>query len=134
MAQSGQVLELGAFQSQEGADERTSGMDRSKALITRLIPFSVVWLVLTCGIVWKLSLEGIDGFLIFGVLTAFTYYKLDKSERHDSKHGVEHHRIDSATYLAERQMEMEQENRRAIVQAYIKHLEGDNNGQRKLTG
>lgn len=121
-----------AFQSQDGGDDFTSRFDRSIALVIRLIPFSVVWLVLACGVVWKLGLEGSDGFLIFGVLTAYTYYRLDTSERYDSKHGVEHHRIDSATYLTERQMELEQENRRAMTQAYIRYLEGEHDNTRRI--
>lgn len=121
-----------AFQSQEGANEVTSGWDRSIALVVRLIPFSAVWLVLTYGIVWKFGLERIDGVLIFSVITAYTCYRLDRNERYDSKHGVEHHRIDSATYLTERQMELEQENRRAMTQAYIRYLEGEHDNTRRI--
>ena len=112
-----------AFQAQEGADERTSGKDRSQALIIRLIPFSIVWLVLTCGVVWKFQWDRIDGFLIFGVLTAFTYYAMDKSERYDSRNGVEHHRIDSAVYLTERKLEHDQELKRMALEATLKQLE-----------
>ena len=112
-----------ALQAMEGADERTSGKDRSIALIIRLIPFSVVWLLLTCAVVWKMNLQRIDGFLIFGVMTACTYYAMDKSERYDSRHGVEHHKIDSAVYLTERKLEHDQELKRMALAATLKALE-----------
>jgi hypothetical protein len=132
MSQTPLNLDGTAFAAQEGANEVTSGMDRSTALVVRLIPFSIVWLVLACGLVWKLALERVDGFLIFGVLTALTYYAMDKNERSDSKHGVERHRIDKAAEVTLTIAAQDHELRREIVRAYIHHLEADSGHQRKL--
>ena len=63
-----------AFQAQEGADERTSGKDRSVALVIRLLPITAIWLVLSIGIVWKFNLQNNDAVLIFAALTAVTFY------------------------------------------------------------
>ena len=65
-----------AFAAQEGADERTSGKDRSVALVIRLLPITVVWLVLSIGVVWKFQLGREDTVLIFAVLTAVSYTHL----------------------------------------------------------
>ena len=111
-----------AFTAQEGADERTSGKDRSVALVIRLLPITVVWLVLSIGVVWKFQLGREDTVLIFAVLTALTFYSMDKNERYDSKHGVEHHKIDSAVYLTERKLEHDQELKSMALQATLKQL------------
>lgn len=116
-----------ALTAMEGADERTSGKDRSWALLIRLIPFSTVWLLGTIFIVWKMNLENIDGFAIFGILTAITYYKMDQAERFDSRHGVEHHKIASAVTLTERKLEYDYELKRMTIDATIKQLEARGN-------
>ena len=119
-----------AFQAQEGADERTSGKDRSVALVIRLLPITAIWLVLSIGIVWKFNLQNNDAVLIFAALTALTFYSMDKNERYDSKHGVEHHKIDSAVFLTERKLEHDQELKKMALEATLKQLEVRNGNEK----
>jgi hypothetical protein len=135
------VILDGAWLAKDGADERTSGMDRSQALIVRLIPFSFLWLLIAGGVfvflVVKIQADRTDAgvfcLISFACITAYTYLKMDAQERYDSRHGVEHHKIDSATYLAERKMDQDHEVRKQLIGVYLKQLEG-NNGTRSIGG
>lgn len=103
-----------------------SGMERSLALLVRLLPFSAVWLLLTIGIVWKFQ-TGLDmGFLIFAGLSAVTWYKLSGQEYAHSSSGVERHRIDTAYALKMQEMAHQQELRRMALESTLKLMEGRN--------
>jgi hypothetical protein len=116
-------LDQQAFASQPGAAERTSGVDRAQALVIRLLPFTFVWAILATAIAIQFQWAMPGALLLFAGLTGFTYYQMDTAERYDSKHGVEHHRIDAATYLAEQRMRQEQELRRMALAATLQQLE-----------
>src|SRR5947207_36521 len=58
-------------------EEHTTPTERSVALIIRLIPFTIIWLVLSLAVVWLLAVDHAVGYLLFAVLTAFTYYGMD---------------------------------------------------------
>lgn len=122
-----------ALETQEGAQERTSAMDRAKALRVRLLPFVLLWALLAV-IVFAVVLyvaqnapgAALGGLLAFTALTAITYVKLNTTDYQYSREGTERHKVDTAAYLVERQMEHEQELRKTALDAYLRQMEGRN--------
>lgn len=118
-----------ALQTLEGSTERTSGMDRSLALVVRLIPFSVVWLTLAIGVSWAASMGGWFTLCMFAGLTAVTYAYLDRTEYQFSRNGLERHKVNTLASLKRDEMTHQQELRRMALEATLKMLEvkdGDN--------
>ena len=119
-----------AWTAVDGAQERTSAMDRAKALRVRLLPFVGLWALLAV-IVFVVVLyvaqnapgAALLGLLAFTALTAVTYVKLNTTDYQYSREGTERHKVDTAAYLAERQMDHEQELRRMALDAYLQTLE-----------
>ncbi len=99
-------------------------MERSKALIVRLLPVSLIYMVLAIALAIAFNVSLVWAFMAFAGLTWWSYYSLDASERYDSATGVEHHRIDAAERLASQKMEHDAQLRREVTQAYLKQLEG----------
>lgn len=124
-AQTPVIMVDAAFAPQASTQEQATPVGRSLGLVIRLLPFSLIWLVLSLAISLWLDVGEIPGFIMFGVLTATSYYAMDKNERYDSATGVEHHRIDAAERLASQKMEYDAQLRREITQAYLKQLGGD---------
>jgi hypothetical protein len=120
-----------ALQAQEGADERTSGIDRSRALLLRLAPLAGLWLILgaVCAVVLCFLVEvdatfsAVAGLVLFVFLSYNSYAGADERERYDSRNGVEHHRIDVAESLTLRKLDHEQELKRLALEATLKQLE-----------
>ncbi len=120
-----------AFHAQEGADERTSGIDRSKALLLRMAPLALLWGILgaVCWFVLMMLIEvdattsAAAGLFLFIWLTYRSYDKADERERYDSRNGVEHHRIDVAENLTLKKLEHDQELKRMALEATLKQLE-----------
>lgn len=111
-----------ALQTLEGSQERTSGMDRSLALVVRLAPFSVVWLVLSIGVAWWASMGGWFVLCFFAGLTSVTYAVMDKREYQYSRNGLERHKVDTLADLKRDEMSHQQELRRMALQAHLKML------------
>ena len=111
-----------AFQPQPTIKETTGPMERSKALIVRLLPVTLIYLVLSVALAFAFNVSLVWAFVGFAGLTWWSYYSLDASERYDSATGVEHHRIDAAERLASQKMEYDAQLRREITQAYLKQL------------
>lgn len=142
--QPGQAIQLeNAFQAQEGAKERIGGVERSLALLVRLAPLAVLWGILgaLCAFVLALLIEvdattsAAAGLFLFIWLSYNSYAGADERERYDSPNGVEHHRINAATGLAERQQDLDDTHRREMARTYLQHLEGGNGGnQHQLRG
>ncbi len=99
--------------------EHTTPTQRSVALIIRLIPFTIIWFVLSVAVVWLLSVNHAVGYLLFAVLTALTYYLMDRSEREFSTNGLERHRIDVAASLAREKLRTDAHLRREVVRAHL---------------
>lgn len=125
-----------ALETQEGAQERTSAMDRAKALRVRLMPFVGLWALLgvIVGIVVLYVAQNapgaaLGGLLTFSALTAYTYYRLNRTDYDYSREGTERHKIDTAAYLVERQLDNEHELRRMALEAYLETLDR-NEGRR----
>lgn len=127
IATAGEVINVDAgVMALEGAREVTSGMDRSKALIIRLVPFSVVWLILAIGVSWAASMGGWFTLLLFSGLTAVTYAYLDRQEYQFSRNGLERHKVNTLADLKRDQMSHEQELKRMALEATIRMLEARN--------
>ncbi|MCB0082025.1 MAG: hypothetical protein KDE47_13885 [Caldilineaceae bacterium] len=115
-----------AAQAYEGATERTSGVDRSKALVIRLLPFTGVWLVLAVAVA-MLAGSGVMGLLVFSLFTAATYAAMDRQERQFSRNGLERHKVDVLASLKRDEMRHTQELRRMALRSYLKQIEGGHN-------
>ena len=120
-----------ALETTDGAQERTSAMDRARALRVRLMPFVLLWalLAIIVGAVVHYVAQNapgaaLGGLLVFTALTAVTYVKLNTTDYQYSREGTERHKVDTTAYLTERQMEHEQELRRMALEAYLRQLEG----------
>jgi hypothetical protein len=112
-----------AFQPQATVKETSDPLVRSKALVVRLLPVTLIYLVLSIALAFAFNFRMVWGLLIFAGLCWFSYYSLDAAERYDSATGVEHHRIDAAERLASQKMEYDAQLRREVTQAYLKQLE-----------
>jgi len=124
------------LETQEGAQERTSAMDRAKALRVRLIPFLWGWVGLSVivGAVVLIVAQNAPGaallaLLTFSGLTSVTYYRLNRTDYDYSREGVERHKVDTSAYLVERQLDNEHELRRMALEAYLETLDR-NEGRR----
>mgnify|MGYP000930996625 CR=1 FL=1 len=120
-----------ALETADGAQERTSAMDRAKALRVRLVPFVGLWALLgvIVGVVVLYVAQNapgaaLGGLLVFTALTSATYIKLNGQDYAHSREGTERHKVDTAAYLVERQMDNEQELRRMALEAYLRQIEG----------
>lgn len=122
-----------AWAAVDGARENTSAMDRARALRVRLLPFACLWAllgvivgVLVLYIASNAPGAAMGGLLVFTALTSATYIKLNGQDYAHSREGTERHRVDSAVYLAERQMENDQELKKMALDAYLKQMENRN--------
>lgn len=112
-----------ALRVEDGSIERTNGMERSKALVVRLLPFSVIWLILAVGISWAASMGGAFTFITFAGLTAVTYAYLDRQEREFSRNGLERHKVNTLADLKLAEMDHQQELRRMALETTLKMIE-----------
>lgn len=112
-----------ALTTLEGARESTSGMDRSKALVVRLMPYSAVWLALSIGVSWAASMGGWFVLIFFAALTSVTYAYLDRTEYQFSRNGLERHKVNTLAGLKRDEMAHQQELRRMALEATLKMLE-----------
>ncbi len=132
-----QPLDVGAvWKPADGAQERTSAMDRAEALQVRLRPFLWAWAgvgVVVGGAVWLLGgawpAGAMLGALLFAALTAVTYYKLNGQDYEYSREGTERHRVSTAADLARQQMQQDHELRRMALQTYLDALERHERGK-----
>lgn len=118
-----------ALQTLEGSTEKTNAMERSQALVVRLLPFSAVWLVLSIGVSEAASMGGWFTLCMFSGLTAVTYAYLDRQEYQFSRNGLERHKVNTLASLKRDEMAHQQELRRMALESTLKMLEvrdGDN--------
>ena len=119
-----------AFSSLPGANEHTSAMDRAQALRVRLVPFALTWAVLAVivgVIVFMLAKNApaaaLVALLAFSALTAYSYYRLNRTDYDYSREGTERYKVGTAADLLREQMQHEHELREMALRAYLKHLE-----------
>jgi hypothetical protein len=120
----------GALAALEGARENTSAMDRAEALQVRLRPFLLAWAgvgLVVGGTVWLLAgtlpIGALLAALTFAGLTAYTYYRLNRTDYEYSREGTERYKVSTAADLARQQMEQEHELRRMALAAYLEALQ-----------
>ena len=119
-----------AWRPSDALHERTDARDRAAGFVLRLVPLTLIWLILStaaaivlgmlAGTVWA----AVGGLMLWGVLTAITYLAHDSQERRYAAGGIERHRLDLAHDLEKSKQEHEQEIRRAVITSYLKRLEG----------
>jgi hypothetical protein len=107
--------------------EEATPVTRSVGLVIRLVPFTIAWIALSIAIPWMLDLDEVASLLIFSVLMAYTYYRLDLSERYDSAAGIEHHKIDATERVHLARLEHEANLRRLALETTMKMLERSDN-------
>lgn len=131
----GEVIHVGQpLAAHHGAQEQTSGMDRSLSLVVRLAPFTVVWLVLSVSVSFAVGMGWAWTFLVFSGLTAITYGMMDKREYSYSRNGLERHKVDTLAELKELEMNQAHELRSKWVDAQIRYLEGGVGDAKAITG
>lgn len=112
----------GSLTALESIRETATPVQRSVGLAIRLLPFSVVWLVLSVGVL-LLADSVLGGLLLFSVLTAASYIYLDRNERTDSAVGLEKHKAVLAASLRSKELDHNHELRSRALDSYIKQLE-----------
>ena len=117
-----------AAQGYEGATEQTSGMDRSRALVVRLLPFTAVWLVLAVAL-GLLSGSGIVGLLVFSMFTGATYFLMDRTEYEFSRNGLERHKVNTLASLKREEMRHKHELTRMMVESHLRIIERSTNDE-----
>jgi hypothetical protein len=78
--------------------------------------------VLSYGVVWLIGLSDPVAYLLFALLTAITYWRMDRQEFEFSRNGVERHKITMAAHLAALQMGYNQELRRHVLRSHLAML------------
>lgn len=102
-----------------GSEEYATPISRAKGQVIRLLPFTVVWLILTGGLVWLLGLTWPYLLLGFAVLTAASYVKMNRDEFDYSRNGLERHRINAAADIAEKQLDQQHELKKMALTTYL---------------
>jgi hypothetical protein len=111
-----------AFTSHEnsGSEEYATPGSRAVGQLIRLLPFTIVWALLVWGMVWLLQLSAPYFLFGFAVLTAATYWKMNRDEFDYSRNGLERHKVDSALEVRLTQMEYDQQLKSKSLDAYLK--------------
>lgn len=119
-----------AWQPLPGAKEATSAVDRAKGLQLRVVPFLGLYAlagVVVGGGVWMVAanvpVAALLAVLTFAGMGIATYSQMNSTDYQHSGAGVERHRIDSATYLAELELEHKARMQEKALDAYLRRLE-----------
>ena len=102
-----------------GSEEYATPVSRAKGQLIRLLPFTAAWLLLSVGIVWVLGLTAPYFLLLFALLTAATYLRLNLDEFRYSRNGLERHRVDSAVEVRLDEAEKAHELKKMALTAYL---------------
>jgi len=102
-----------------GSEEYATPISRAKGQVIRLLPFSVVWLVLGVGLTWLLGLTWPYLLVWFSVLTAGTYLRMNRDELEYSRNGLERRRVDKAAALREKELDQTHELKKIALAAYL---------------
>jgi hypothetical protein len=102
-----------------GSEEYATPVSRAKGQVIRLIPFAVVWLLLTGGVVWLLGLTFPYLLIGFALLTAATFVKMNGQEFDHSRNGLERHRVNAAADLREMELTQTHELKKMALQTYL---------------
>lgn len=118
-----------AFASHEGsgAEEYATPVSRAKGQVIRLLPFTVVWLMLTGGMVWVMGLTFPYLLIGFAVLTAGTYHAMNRTEFQHSRNGLERHKVDAALSVRMKEADQTHELRKMALKGYLRAIGADEN-------
>jgi hypothetical protein len=103
-----------------GGESYETPISSAKAQIWRLAPFTLIWLVLSGGLVLYLSWSGIEFLLLWGLLSAISYFMLDRNGHQHTRNGLERHRVDKAANIQELGMEQDHERKMHALNLYGK--------------
>lgn len=121
----GEIVQAAPMQAYDGANERTSGVDRSLGWSLRLVPYTLIIFVLTAALVWLADGSWPLLFGLFAGMCLGVYAVLDKREHQHSRAGVERHRIDSVTSLDELREKNAHELRKMWLEVQIERIRAD---------
>ncbi len=118
-----------AFTSHEnsGSEEYATPISRAQGQVIRLIPLSIVWILLSGGIVTLAGLGFPHLFILFAILTAITYWRMNLDEFKHSRNGLERHKVDSAVTVRLAELDQAHELRKMALEGYLAQLNGDPN-------
>ena len=114
----GAPVDLALYQP-AGSEEYATPVSRAKGQVIRLIPFALVWLILTGGVVWLLGLTFPYLLVGFAILTAATFVKMNGQEFDHSRNGLERHRVDAAADLKEKELDQTHELKKMALTTYL---------------
>lgn len=111
--------------SLETIRKTSTPVERAIGLAIRTALFSLIWLILSVGLLFMLEGEPAIPFLVFCTLTALTFYLLNGQDYKNSAVGLERHKADLAHDLQSQKLDNDHEIRRRLVDAYIRSLGGE---------
>ena len=107
-----------------GAESYETPITAARGMVIRLIPMTIVWLVLTGGLVWLMGLSWPYLLIGFSALTAATYWRMNLDGHEHSRNGLERYRVRAATQVRLDENAKAHELRRMALEGYLRHLEG----------
>ena len=113
-------LTLGAV---GGSESYETPVSSAKGQVIRLLPFSVLWLVLAVGVVWVLGLSWPHLLLMFSALTAASYWRMNLDGHEHSRNGLERFRVKAATQVRLDENAKAHELRMKMLDGYLKSIE-----------
>ena len=102
-----------------GSESYETPVSSAKGQVIRLLPMTIVWLVLTASVVWLMGLSWPYLLIGFSALTAATFIRLNGQEFEHSRNGVERHRIYAATDLREKELDHTHELKKMALTTYL---------------
>jgi hypothetical protein len=113
-------LTLGAV---GGSESYETPISSAKGQVIRLLPFSVLWLVLAVGVVWVLGLSWPYLLLMFAGLTAASYWRMNLDGHEHSRNGLERYRVRAATQVRLDENAKAHELRKMALEGYLRSIE-----------
>ena len=102
-----------------GSESYETPVSSAKGQVIRLLPMTIVCLVLTAGVIWLMGLSWPYLLIRFSALTAATFIRLNGQEFEHSRNKVERHRIDAAAALREKELDQTHELKKMALTTYL---------------
>ena len=121
----GEVIHVGEpLAARHGATEQTSGMDRSLAWVVRLVPYTIINLILSITLVNLAGGGWVLAFCLFAASSLFVYAWMDGREHKFSRNGLERHKVDTLAELKFDEQDKTHELRKLALTAQIEMWRG----------
>jgi len=114
------ALTLGAV---SGSESYETPVNNAKEMLLRMIPFAIAWALLTWGIVWVLQLSAPFFLLVFVVLTAGNFWRMNLDGHEYSRNGLERFRVEAATQVRLDENAKAHELRWMALDGYLRSIE-----------